>query len=203
MRFPRFTIRSLIGVVLFVAIAFAALRAADDAWDSGVFGAALLILLAGVLLTVHRTEQRRAFWLGFALFGWVYFVASLLPPVESRLPTSKGLAFIDSKVPGRMKPNWSQVVFSNVSPIPYPIQDVSGSLLVNSSTSSKPNVGQVWRIALVAGAGGTTENFVRIGHSLLSLIMAFLGGCLSRWLHVSGRRQVVDSQENGSRVTTL
>ena len=36
---------------------------------------------------------------------------------------------------------------------------------------------------LVRGSVGTTENFVRIGHSLLALIVAFVGGQLSRRLH--------------------
>jgi hypothetical protein len=35
---------------------------------------------------------------------------------------------------------------------------------------------------LLGGWAGTTENFVRIGHSLLALIVAFLGGRLSRHL---------------------
>ncbi len=68
MRLPRFTIRSLLGVVLFVAIAIAALRASTDAWDSGILGLDLLILLTAVLLAVHRTDRRPAYWLGFAFF---------------------------------------------------------------------------------------------------------------------------------------
>ena len=36
---------------------------------------------------------------------------------------------------------------------------------------------------LVRGSVGTTENFMRIGHSLLALIVAFAGGRLSRRLH--------------------
>jgi hypothetical protein len=35
----------------------------------------------------------------------------------------------------------------------------------------------------LVGSSGTTEYFVRIGHSLLALIAAFLGGLLSRYLH--------------------
>jgi hypothetical protein len=30
---------------------------------------------------------------------------------------------------------------------------------------------------------GTSENFVRIGHSIMALFLAFAGGCLSRLLH--------------------
>src|SRR5262245_698361 len=98
---PRFSIASLLGLVLFVAIGFAGLRAASDVWDSGVFGATLLALLIAVLLVVHRTGEGRAFWVGVALFGWAYLVACLVPPIESRLPTTRGLAYLDSKVSSR------------------------------------------------------------------------------------------------------
>src|SRR5690348_358666 len=97
----RFTIASLLVVVLLVAVGFAALREASDPWDSGVFTLALAILLVSILLAVHRTESRRAFWLGFALFGWGYLALSLIPSIESRLLTTKALAYLDSKVPGR------------------------------------------------------------------------------------------------------
>src|SRR5207248_4578990 len=103
MRPPRFTIAGLLVVILFVAVAIAALRAATAAWDSGVFGVTLAILLAAVLLAVHRAGRQRAYWLGFALFGWTYLVASLIPPIEARLPSTKGLAYLDSKVPRPVK----------------------------------------------------------------------------------------------------
>ena len=91
MRRFRFSIAGLLGVALFVSVALAALRASTDAWDSGVLGLALLILLTATLLAVHRRDRKRAYWLGYALFGWVYLLVSQVPPLESRLPTTKGL----------------------------------------------------------------------------------------------------------------
>jgi hypothetical protein len=35
---------------------------------------------------------------------------------------------------------------------------------------------------------GTTENFIRIGHSLLAIVAALLGGQLSRYLHQKNRK---------------
>jgi hypothetical protein len=32
------------------------------------------------------------------------------------------------------------------------------------------------------GTGGSPDKFVRIGHSILALVLALLGGSLSRWL---------------------
>jgi hypothetical protein len=206
MRRPRFTIASLLGVVVFVAVASAALREATEFWDGGVFGLALVTLITGVLLAVHQRDQKRAFWLGFAFFGWVYLVASLVPPVESRLLTTKGLAYIASKVP-RTPPmgvaladfdndgqidlfvanasapdalfrNQGNGTFRDVTPVQPAVNNgkpFSGGVIVwNSSTT--------WKSLL--GSDGTAENFVRIGHSVLALVMALFGGCLSRWLYV-------------------
>src|SRR4051812_38701620 len=94
MRRPRITIASLLGIVAFVGVAFAALREPTDAWDATLLGLTLLVLITSALLAVHRTGERRAFWQGFALFGWAYLVASLVPSIESRLPTSKALVAV-------------------------------------------------------------------------------------------------------------
>ena len=88
MRRFRFSIAAMLGVVLFAAVAVAALRQADALWDSTLFSLALGLLALAVLLAVHRTGGRRAFWLGFALVGGAYLGASLVPPVEARLLTT-------------------------------------------------------------------------------------------------------------------
>ena len=186
---PRTTIAGLIVFVTIVAVALAALRAADDAWDAGTFGLTLLILMVSVLMTVHRRGQRRAFWLGFSLFGWAYLALSLVPSVEARLPTSKGLAYLDSQVPGRA----GLVTFTvslNGQPPP------AGSSVAFSpqgrtlATSSPQGAVRIWNATtgrLLSGPGGTTENFVRIGHSLLAVVFGLVGGRLSRWLYDKGR----------------
>jgi hypothetical protein len=167
----RFSIASLLVVVLILGVGFAALRESNDPWESGVFTLTLVALLVSILLVIHRTESRRAFWMGFALFGWGYLVLSLVPSIESRLMTSKALAYLNSKVPGR-----TAAVHTHAQSIAF---SANGNQL---ATSSQGQV-KIWDVAtgrLLAGWGGTTENFVRIGHSLLALIAAFLGGQLSR-----------------------
>lgn len=187
MSLPRFKIRSLLGVVLFAGIAIAALRAADDLWDSGIFGLVLLVHLTAVLLAVHRTDRRRAYWAGFAFFGWTYLIASLVPQIGPRLPTTMGLAFIDSKIPGR------ETTISAVFGYPSTYSPVSGSgytlPVYNLPTSMQGNI-WLWDSTtgkLVPGQVGTTENFLRTGHSLLALVLAFVGGRLTRYLHRTGQ----------------
>ncbi|MGZ3413087.1 MAG: hypothetical protein ACXWNX_04645 [Isosphaeraceae bacterium] len=92
MKHIRFSIASLLLVVLFVAVGFAALRESNETWNSGVFTLTLAALLISILLAIHRTESRRAFWIGFALFGWIYLGLSLVPSIEYRLLTTKKLS---------------------------------------------------------------------------------------------------------------
>ena len=101
MRRFRFHIGTLLILVLILGVGFAALRESDETWDSSIFSPTLGMLSVSILLAVHRTETRRAFWLGFALFGWTYVGLSLVPSIESRLLTTKALAYLDSNVPDR------------------------------------------------------------------------------------------------------
>ena len=97
----RANIASLLGVILVLGVGFAALRESSELWESGVFTLTLAALLMSILLAVHRGESRRAFWIGFALCGWIYLGLSLVPSIEPRLITTKALAYLDSIVPGR------------------------------------------------------------------------------------------------------
>jgi hypothetical protein len=187
----RCTIAGLLSLVLFLALGFAALRQATDLWDSAVVSATLVVLSASVLLTVHRTESKRAFWLGFALLGWIYFGASWIPAIEAHLLTTKGLAYLDSQVPGR---DTATLLTMNMNLVPKP--GTGGyQTFAFSGTGSSPALGAPVAVqvlnantgAVLIGSSGTTENFLRIGHSILALVFAYVGGHFSRWLFARGR----------------
>jgi len=55
---------------------------------------------------------------------------------------------------------------------------------------SKPWFPNILAGQSLTGSSGTTESFVRIGHSLLALIAAFVGGQLSRHLYGKNWEQV-------------
>ena len=88
----RCNVAGLLVAVLFVAVGFAALREADELWDAWLFSLTLGLLLLAVLLAAHRTGGRRAFWAGFALFGWGCLGLSLIPSTEPRLIATRALA---------------------------------------------------------------------------------------------------------------
>jgi hypothetical protein len=208
MRRFRFTIGSLLGVVVFVAVAFAALREATDPWDSGVFSLVLLMLITAVLLAVHNKRRKRAFWLGFALFGWAYLGASLVPPVEPRFLTTKGLAYLDSKLSDRVTSYTLRVTTpggstTNGTAVQTLAFSPDGRTL---AAANRQGTVRIWSLAtgrLLAGPYGTTENFVRIGHSLLALVMGFFGGVLSRRLYeknqIDGQGESTGSTDGPSR----
>jgi hypothetical protein len=187
----RFNIASLLVIIFILGVGFAALRESSDLWDSGVFTSTIGLLLTSILLAVHRTESRRAFWIGFALFGAAYLGLSVVPSIESRSITTKALAYLDSKLPGRptVPPRYitSLIAYRAVN---NQVSNVNVALDGIQSATTGQGPARRWNVAtgrLLGGWSGTTENFVRIGHSLFALLAAWLGGQLSRRLCRSSR----------------
>jgi hypothetical protein len=201
----RFHLGTLVILVLVLAVGLAALRESSDNWDSPIFTLTLGALLVSILLAVHRTARKRAFWVGFAIFGAGYLGLTLVPSIESRLLTTKALAYLDSLVP-RWIPagtglavadydNDGKVdlyVINNLQPPVLYLSngndgfvDVSATAGVNLSGNQPPGSGTPLNSAglWLRGSVGTTENFVRIGQSLFALIVALAGGQLSRHLY--------------------
>ena len=108
MRRIRFNSASQLGVILVLGVGFAALRESRDLWESGVFTLTLAALLISILFAVHR--------LGL----------SLVPSIESRLMTTKALAYLDSKLACRSVEGFSVRSSATNSGIPSNQVDPSG-----------------------------------------------------------------------------
>jgi len=196
MRKLRFNIANLLALILVLGVGFAALRESSDFWESGLFTVTLDTLLTSILLAVHRTESKRAFWLGFAIFGWAYMGLSVMPSIESRLITTKVLAYLDSKVPGRPLEMVALQITETSSGSPSdPVQSAVFAIGRNQlvTTSQGLWIQDVTTGKLRSGWSGTTENFVRIGHSLFALLVGWLGGHLSRRLYRASRHTEVST----------
>jgi hypothetical protein len=194
----QFSIASLLGIVLLVALGFASLLSASDAWDSGMLATILLTLLASILLAVHRRDHARAYWLGFALFGWAYFMVSLVSSIEARLPSSRALALLGSGSSGPKSGGNVTADFDSDGSMDLLLTNATtvGNLFLNkddgtftavpatqTATSRSP-----WgMLRLAVASRGTPENRARIMHSIVSLVMALGGGQLSRKLHAGNR----------------
>ena len=184
MRSFRFHLGTLVIVILVLGLGFAALRESSDLWESGIFTLTLTALLFSILLAIHGTESRRAFCIGFALFGSAYLALSLVPSIESRLITTKTLAYLDSKVPGR--PVAIYVITGTSSGTGnYGFSNGTSAVAGIQAATAGQGQARLWAVTtgkILGGWSGTTENFVRIGHSLFALMAGWFGAQLSRRL---------------------
>jgi WD40 repeat protein len=183
MRSIRFHLGTLVIVILLLGVGFAALRESSDIWESGIFTLTIGVLLTSILLAVHSSESRRAFWIGFALFGWVYLALTFMSSIESRLITTKGLAYLDSKVPGRSMGMFDvQISHPGSGLLSKKVQRLAFTPNGNQLATSGEGHVRIWDVTtgkLLSGWSGTTYNFIRIGHSLLALLVGWFGGQLS------------------------
>ena len=190
MKPPRFTIGNLLVLVLVLAVGFAAWKRATPALEGAVFGSVLIVLLTSILLAVHRRGSNRAAWLGFALFGWSYLVLVQIPAVSARLPTTWGLAYLDSTRSKRVDALTTRMNSSKNYPWDYPVLESS----IDGRPIGTPQAGIVriwdpWTGRVLIGVAASSEAFLRVGHSLLALAMAFIGAFASRHLRDRERRR--------------
>ncbi len=168
----RFSIAGLMGVVLLAAVGLAALRNSSETW-AGV----MLLLTCGVLAlaivgVICRAESERAWWLGFALFGWGYLALvfwSWNNDGSPRLPTTVWLDMLAAK-------------------LHLPTDGMGGMGGGMRSTGIVP-LGVIW--GTFGGFGGNATGtgtygaYAQVGHCLWALLFAVLGGSLARFLFAS------------------
>ncbi len=85
-----------------VAIAVQALRTGDWFWARVLFTLSLAVYLAAVLAAIYQTGQRRAFWIGFAVFGWASWLiinTSYLRIAEYQFFAREAYTLLKDRVP--------------------------------------------------------------------------------------------------------
>jgi hypothetical protein len=101
----RFTLLGALGVVLFVALALAAVTSGTVAWVSAVSLVVLTWLCVAVTGALLRRGEARAFWIGFAVFGWVYMLLIHLAVVSSTVSEQMGRSLRDAVEAAVPSPN--------------------------------------------------------------------------------------------------
>jgi hypothetical protein len=180
----RFTLAGLVGLVTCAACTFAALRSASPLWDAAVFSMTIALLLAGTLLAVRCPGRCRAFWIGFVTVGAGYLILASLPATESRLLTSRplrllaerrptGIAVVDLDSDGSL-----DLYVANSAGVPLYRAAGNGTFVDVTATAGVP-IG-------LAASSGSSDDFVRIGHSFVALLLGYIAG---RWSAARSARE--------------
>jgi hypothetical protein len=170
----RYSLKSLGAVVTLIAVACAALMHARP-WVASTAWTLLLVLLSlATIAAVFSAPERRGFWTGFSLAGWLYLAAigPLAGTHQSALLTTMALKQAAALLP------------QEYSSPPPPVAVVPGGSFTFSVGSpqfittfpANPSSGWTSYPPLQPATVEPSQSFVDIGQSLWALLLALLGG---------------------------
>jgi hypothetical protein len=173
MRWVRFSVAGLMGVVLLLALGMAALRANSDFWASTLFTGVVLLLSVSVIAAMATRGTARSTWTGMAVFGWVYLVIAFGPWTKEAigpppLVTSILLDYLQDYV---------------VSETPYlvPAQQLTTSNTVYTLRGKQRVPGPKGISPLIV-----VIPYLHTGHSLGALLFGIMGAGFGRFIAARG-----------------
>jgi hypothetical protein len=178
----------MLGLVLFCAVGLAAMRYASDGWASLCFSLALGVLGCATLPLLLRRGPRRAYWVGFNALGWGYLAACFGPWCgENIRPHLVTTWTIERAAPFLVHPRVLVItqrgkdaarIVDSILAVPDDLTAVAHEEFRGYTYYS----GWPAMIQMKALAPGDPEHVQRIGHSLLALVAAAIGGAAARRL---------------------
>ena len=173
---PRSSMAMMLVVVGLMAVGFAALRVSSRLWASACVSTALLGLVGSIAAILYRRGGTRSFWVGFALFGWAYFLIAFAPPpfnaLRDLLVSAPALGILEEKL---------------LDPPPPPPKPVGRTGLPTSTRVSNLGYSELspWSYWTDTDRSNpfASDSFSRIGHALFCLGIATAGGAFCRVLH--------------------
>lgn len=162
-----FSLKSLLIVVTLLTVTLGGLIYATRIWAACFFTTFLLLLLYGVVQALVARGPSQAYWIGFIVFGGVYFLFSLFAEAqpyvdesgrvrsrrEARLVTSEILILLDAQL-NRAKP---------------PREFGAGTVY--------PHPGS----AIFLTARGSLGHTFTIGHTCVAILLGMFGGAIAQW----------------------
>jgi hypothetical protein len=172
----RVTLAGLMGVVIVLGVGLAALKNASEEWAGAVRLMTLGMLATSILGAGYSRGARRAWWLGFALVGWGYEALASAPwSSPQTLPSHTLLDVLYATLSPRQVVTVESIAAADMSD--------KGRVLAPRPTESAdtetahryPGASEV--VVVI----GTLEplSFRAIGHHLLALAAAVLGGFIA------------------------
>ena len=185
MTLPRFSVRELLGFVTFLAVGTTSLLYASPAWSVALNTIMLALLLGATLGGLLSSHPARAQCIGFAVFGWIYFILVSTPTdwnIRSRLATTYALKLgWEHLLPEFREPPQSLVV-PPINPATGEHDFKSPDFVIGGFESSN--------MVLAPGVSYPhAQDYRSVGQSLWTLAIAYLGGRLGRYFYLTLRRE--------------
>lgn len=188
----RFSIRSLMVLIVTSAVGLAALRNANELWAGMLMLLTLAAVGVAILGAVIMRGRERAWWLGFAVFVGGYMAISI-SPLQLQLSTTHLLDYLHARVVGSSIATF-EVSRPDRSSVLYRVETIDGTVnsrtVANSVYYSTPGEDILatmepanrWRSMLPGAAN--RDHLLRVGHCLFGLLTGLVGGTVGAWFHV-------------------
>jgi len=167
----RISLATLIGIVAVIAVFLAGMLSTSRLWLMVAATATLAVLLVALLASWHCAGIERAFWVGFALFGWTYLILVNWDWVGGQFghDLTAGISEATDWVVPESKPPPAPIF----SPAPF------GRAVPAPNPKENPVNYSMWQSQQRELRIG---NFVQISRILGALCFGLLGGWLGRGL---------------------
>jgi hypothetical protein len=210
MRAPRFSIRSLLAVIAISGVGLAMLRSPLPVWANLSYTVAIVAVLVGASSAILGRDSRRAYWVGFTLFGATFLMMSdqlvtqpmfdlLYPYLAPQL--SRAMPGAPSVIAA---PGTSLTLATPGTPFTstytVPSRPAAGPLVPPTFFLPAPSPTSAWdcwmrpdrHLGVFFSPTDlilSPRSFRQIGHSIVALLAAALGGAFVQWQHDANLRK--------------
>lgn len=188
---PRITILAGMGLVLFAALGVAALRFPSLTTARLAFSGTVLTFGVATLGALLLTGRSRAFSVGAAVFGGGYLALAFAGDSDGLLVTTPVLAKLDGLL-GGLEPDEtvSDAVFLRrttldlAGTIPSPQETLA--FVADTDVGKRAELIDRLVLSRLTAAPPTrdTASFIRIGHCLVAVLIAVVGGLIARYIEL-------------------
>jgi hypothetical protein len=178
---PRFSIAAIMGFVFVFGVGLAAFRYPNKLWASFFFSITIGAMVIGSLGAVFHRGLPQKFWMGYAMCGWLYLLMNFGPWFETAVsPYLFTTAVLDLIYPHVAAPEQTAMLENGTQ-----VFGLAGGF----GASAPVNIWEHWtKVDSAAEQYAIANNFdvarskpfQLIGHSLLALLFAYIGGLIAR-----------------------
>ena len=196
----RYSIRTLMALVVVSAVGLAALRGADATWAGLLLLTALAAVGAAVLGAAILRGRERAWWAGFAFFGGGYLALTFGPWLSESFEPHLGTTHLLRHFYGRMIPAPAQTE-AEIETLRLSRSELADqvrrTMRVTRSFDDPAIVAIKKALATVDQKLGALksapryDDFRQVGHALFALLAGLLGTVVAAWFY--RRRERIDA----------